>query len=92
MNPTPQQNAALKAVCDAVIEGVKAAGPFGAPAGVLYAALLSQGCTLPQFENLMGALVRIGMISQRGQLYFQVTSDEIKPITVQPPARSLPVG
>lgn len=63
-------NQALKAVCDAVLASVKAAGSLGAPAGTLYAALMAYGCTLEQFESIMGALVRIGMLKKRGHLYF----------------------
>ncbi len=67
---TAEQRAALKAICDAVIETVKAAGPLGAPGGHLYAALMAHGCTLEQFEKLMGALVAIKQLVKRGELYF----------------------
>jgi hypothetical protein len=64
------QRQLLKAVCDAVIASVKAAGPLGAPGGVLYAALMSYGIRLEQFESLMGALVNCKKLTKRGELYF----------------------
>ncbi len=36
----------------------------------MYAALMSQGCTLNQFESIMGALVRLGRVEKRGECYF----------------------
>lgn len=70
MNLNPSQSSALKAIVDAVVETVKAAGTMGAPGGHLYAALMAHGCTLNQFQSLMGALVRMGMLKQKGDLYF----------------------
>lgn len=67
---TEQQAHALRQVADAIIEAVKAAGPLGAPGGPLYAALMTAGCTLHQFEQIMGALVRVGKLSKRGDCYF----------------------
>lgn len=62
--------AILKAICDAIIESVKAGGPLGTPGGTLYAALMAQGCTLQQFEQIMAALVSAGKLEKRGELYF----------------------
>jgi hypothetical protein len=61
---------ALIAVCDAIVEAIKAAGDDGAPGGVLYAALMTHGMTLSQFEYVMNALVRAKRVTRRGQLYF----------------------
>jgi hypothetical protein len=69
-NRTAQQVSALKMICDGVIDSVKAAGALGAPAGTLYAALMAYGCTLEQFERIMGVLVSIGKLQKRGDLYF----------------------
>lgn len=55
---------------DAIIESVSAAGAMGCPGGTLYAALMSQGCSLERFEMIMGALVNVGKLEKRGQLYF----------------------
>lgn len=67
---TSTQANALKMICDAVIDSVKAAGPLGAPSGTLYAALMAYGCSLNQYESLMRALVNVGKLEQRGNLYF----------------------
>ena len=68
---TNEQQQALKGICDAIVETVKAM-PLGCPAGELYARLMAHGCTLDQFENLMGALVNIRMLRKSGHLYFAV--------------------
>lgn len=66
---TPQQVKALRSICDAIIEAVRAAGPLGAPGGILYAALMSHGCTLAQYEQIMAGLVRAGMLRKSGECY-----------------------
>jgi hypothetical protein len=63
---------AVQLVCSAILEAVKAGGDHGAPGGVIYAALMTQGCTLEQYEGLMGALVRAGRLRRSGELYFLV--------------------
>lgn len=67
---TDVQRAALAVIVTATIDAVKAAAPHGAPGGVLYAALMTQGCTLSQFESLMSALERTGKVRRDGDLYF----------------------
>ena len=67
---TSEQRNALAVVVDAVLDAVKAAGSVGAPGGVLYAGLMTYGCTHSQFVSLMGALVRAGKLRQDGNLYF----------------------
>jgi predicted transcriptional regulator len=62
---TSQQAKALQAVAKAIIESCKTF----APGGVIYAALMSQGCTLNQFEQIMGQLVNAGMLTQDGDCY-----------------------
>lgn len=68
--PTATQLRTLAAVSNAVIDSVKAAGPAGAPAGVVFAALSTQGCTKSQFDALMSALVATGWLRRHGDLYF----------------------
>lgn len=68
--PTPEQLRAIKAVADAIVDAVRAAGSMGAPGGVIYAALMGHGCTFNQYQQFMGALVRTGKLRQRGDLYF----------------------
>ena len=67
---TNQQAAAIHLVVDAVVDAVKAAGDHGAPGGVIYAALMGQGCSLSQYESLMAALIRVGKLRRSGDLYF----------------------
>lgn len=61
---------ALKAIGDAIVESVRTAGDAGVPGGTLYAALMTHGATLEQFEAIMGALVAAGKLRKAGQLYF----------------------
>ena len=72
MTPTIQQLQALRAACDLILEAVRESGPLGAPAGVMYAALMAHGCTLNQFESIMGALVRAGKLRKSGDCYHVV--------------------
>ncbi len=60
----------LRMISDAIVESVKAAGPLGAPAGVMYAALMQHGCTLDQFNQFTGALVSCGKLRRQGDLFF----------------------
>jgi len=66
---TSSQIAAIRAIADAIVDAVKAAGPTGAPGGVLYAALMAQGCTYNQFTSLMSALVSAGKLTKDGHVY-----------------------
>jgi hypothetical protein len=61
---------ALRLICDAIIETVKKAGESGVPGGVIYTALMTQGCTMQQYEEIMGGLVAVGKLTKRGNLYF----------------------
>jgi hypothetical protein len=72
MKPTSAQAAALRQVLDAILEAVAAAGPMGAPGGVIYAALMGQGCSLSQYQALMGGLVSVHRLRRDGDLYFVV--------------------
>ena len=66
--PTAKQ--LLKAIADAIITSVAAAGPMGCPSGTIYAALMTQGCTLEQYEAIMAGLVQAGMLTKKSHLYF----------------------
>ncbi len=66
---TNEQILALRQIAAAIIAAVRAAGPLGAPGGVMYAALMAQGCTLNQFEQIMGGMVRAGKLTKRGDCY-----------------------
>lgn len=52
----------LRAVCEAVRE----AGEI--PAGSLYVVLMTQGCTLAQFNGLVDILTGSGLVSKHGDL------------------------
>jgi hypothetical protein len=58
---TPQQIEAVRAVARSIVEAVREVGE--APAGPMYAALMSKGCTLNQFQQIMGQLVRAGFLT-----------------------------
>lgn len=66
---TDEQKQALKSIAMAIIDTVKKAGSLGAPSGVLYAALMAQGCTLSQYQKIMGGLVNAGYLSLQGDCY-----------------------
>ncbi len=66
---TNQQISALRAIASAVLETVKEAGEMGAPAGPMYAALMAHGCSLHQFEQIMGGLERSGYVRKSGDCY-----------------------
>jgi hypothetical protein len=67
---TPEQIRALALVCSAILDAVREAGSTGAPGGVIYAGLMAAGCSLAQYEAMMGTLVRIGRLERRGEIYF----------------------
>lgn len=69
---TTAQLDSLRIICDAIIEAIKAGGPAGASGGILYSALMGQGCSLNQFQSLMAGLIRAGKVRQEGQFYFAV--------------------
>ena len=52
-----------------IVEVVRAGGSLGAP-GVVYAALMSQGCSLETYETFTAALVGAGRLTKRGHCYF----------------------
>lgn len=68
---TPQQIAALRAIAAMFIDAVKEGGDLGAPAGVLYSAVLDK-LTLHQFEQIMAGLVRANKLRRSGDLYYWV--------------------
>ncbi len=70
---TREQGDALRRIASVIIEMVAAAGPeFGAPGGHLYNALMTRGCSFPQYEQLMAGLVAAKMLRKSGQCYFVV--------------------
>lgn len=62
------QTQLLRQLCQMFIDSVKAGGSMGAPAGVMYAAVLDK-MSLHQFEQMMSALVAMGKVRKCGDLY-----------------------
>ncbi len=67
---TKKQIDAVLAIAQLVVDAVEQAGPYGAPGGHLYAAMMSAGITLSQFESIMGTLVSAGKLRKQGHCYF----------------------
>jgi len=67
---TNQQIAALRQIGRAIVESVRAAGEMGAPGGIIYAALMAQGCTFDQYQQIMGGMTRAGVLTQDGDLFY----------------------
>lgn len=66
------QPTALARLVGAIIESVREMGEQGAPAGPLYAALMTVGITLDQFNTIMEALVKRGVLRHSGHVYYYV--------------------
>jgi len=69
------QERALLQVVLAVREAVAAAGALGCPAGTVYAALMAQGCTIQQYEQIEALMLRTGAITKKGDLLFVTTKE-----------------
>lgn len=65
MTVKEQANAIIE-VCRAVIATVKEAKEV--PAGTVYAALMAQGCTLAQYQQIESLCLETGLITKRGDL------------------------
>lgn len=63
--------AAMRLIASIIEEAIAAAGPTGAPAGVIYAGLMPAGCTLRQFNSIMAGMERAGRVRREGDLYFR---------------------
>ena len=64
---TSQQIQALRAIAKAILATITECKE--APAGVLYAGLMAQGCSLDQFQSIMGTLERNGFVSLECDVY-----------------------
>jgi len=63
---------AMASLCAIIVEAVKDMGTMGAPSGPMYAALMSTGMTLDQYQTIMDGLVAAGKLKRRGHVYFAV--------------------
>jgi hypothetical protein len=66
---TQQKFDAVVAVLKALLETVQECGDQGAPAGVMYAALMDK-MSLDQFQHLMGILVQAGRVNCVHHVYY----------------------
>lgn len=66
-----QEKAALviRQIADAIVQTAKEAGPMGIPGGHVYAALMTYGLRLDQYEQIMAALVQAGKLRREGECY-----------------------
>jgi hypothetical protein len=68
---TIEQVKALRAIGKAIVDTVKESDPsIGVPGGHIYAALMTGGCTLNQYEGIMAGLVKAQVLNRRGECYF----------------------
>lgn len=73
MQNTDKARQALKIVCESIVEVIdNSSQTFGVPGGHLYA-MLMQYMNLDTFEKIMGALVKAGKITKRGECYYSAT-------------------
>lgn len=72
---TDQQARVLKIVANAIVEILKEF-PHGAPSGLVFAALQQHGCTIGQYQGLIGGMKIAGMIKQDGDLLFAVQAQQ----------------
>lgn len=68
---TREQQIAILQCCNALYETVKESGPRGAPSGPMYAACMHR-LSLEQYEQIMGVLIKAGLITKRGHVYYAV--------------------
>jgi len=71
---TKDQIQAAQRIGLVVLETIDGADELGAPGGVLYAGLMTQGCTLNQFQSLMGTLQGRGFVRLEGECYHVTAS------------------
>lgn len=65
----PAELLAIHALCSAIVSAVDAGGVDGASGGILYTALMGQGCTLAQFESIAAGMVGAGLLCKVGEFY-----------------------
>ena len=68
---TDKQRKAILAVVSAIQEAVDAS-PQGLPTGHLDATLMTFGCTLQQYESIIGTMVGVGQIRKVGHVLYPV--------------------
>ena len=66
---TVEEIAGAQRIGCAVLKAIEELGELGAPSGVLYAALMANGCTFNQFESLMAPLMLRGYVELDSDCY-----------------------
>lgn len=62
---------AMRKILDGVVEAVKTS-QAGTPEGFIYAYLTTHGCSLEQYQAIIGALCKTGKIRKEGHLLFAI--------------------
>lgn len=68
MTQDTQAVAALRLLLSSIREAVREAGPLGIRSGTLYAMLMTHGCSIGVYEQVIAALEEAGQIRRRGHL------------------------
>jgi hypothetical protein len=66
MNESDKVVSALRLAVACILDAAEAAGPQGAPSGVVYAALNAHGLTLPAYQQILDALIQSGKVTVSG--------------------------
>ena len=70
-NKNMNQIQAMRKILDGVVEAVKT-NQAGTPEGFIYAILTTHGCSLEQYQAIIGALCKTGKIRKEGHLLFAI--------------------
>jgi hypothetical protein len=54
---------------DGILDAVEGAGPLGAPAGTIYIALQTMGCSFDQYSGITEGMVKAGLMTSKGHLF-----------------------
>jgi hypothetical protein len=62
----------MKAILLAILETIREAGPEGCPSGPLYAASMTKGMTLEQYNAIIDALLTLQVITRSNHVLYAV--------------------
>lgn len=65
-----KRRALIRATMQAIYEAVSVCKERGAPAGIIYAALMANGCTLEVYQNFEASMIEVGVLRKEGHLLF----------------------
>lgn len=66
MNENEKVVAALRLAMACILDAAEAAGPQGAPSGVVYATLNAHRLTLPAYQQILDMLIEVGKVTVSG--------------------------